>query len=403
MADILFLAHRIPYPPNKGDKIRSWHMLAHLAKSHSVYLGCFVDDPDDMQHVEFLKSICADVCALPIDPTQQKIKSLGGLLRNEALSVAFYKDPRMLAWIDSVLAQGPMKATVLFSSAMGQFIEGRGKALGRTVMDFVDVDSDKWQQYAKFKPWPMSVVFQREHRKLLQFERKIAQLVHHSFFVSHREAELFQSLAPEVASKVGYLNNGVDFDYFSPVHEFTSPYNAGARPLVFTGAMDYWANVDAVEWFARSVLPKVRENVPEAVFYIVGGKPTAAVQGLRDLEGVYITGRVDDVRPYVKHAEVVVCPLRIARGVQNKVLEGMAMGKPVVATSQAFEGIEATPGEDVMVPEGDFGFAAAVTDVLKGRTDPGIGDRARAQVVSRYSWSGNLSVLDQCLALEKDA
>ncbi|MDA5193606.1 TIGR03087 family PEP-CTERM/XrtA system glycosyltransferase [Govanella unica] len=400
MADILFLAHRIPYPPNKGDKIRSWHMLLHLAKRHSVYLGCFVDDPEDMAHVAFLRTICADVCALPINPLHNKIRSLQGLLRDEALSVAFYRDARMTAWVDRVLGQGPMAATVLFSSPVGQFILGRGRVCGRTVMDFVDIDSDKWRQYAENKPWPMSWIYQREQRKLLAFERKMAATVQSSLFVSPKEAELFQKLAPEVAARVGHLNNGVDFNYFSPDHVFPSPYKMGERALVFTGAMDYWANVDAVDWFARAIFPQIRAAAPDTVFYIVGGKPMAAVQALRSLPGVVVTGRVEDVRPYVAHAALAVCPLRIARGIQNKVLEGMAMAQPVVATPQAFEGIEATPGEHLLVADGVDDFAATVLDVLSGRVDPELGARARNCVMTNYSWDQNLKVLDILLDIQ---
>lgn len=402
MADILFLAHRIPYPPNKGDKIRSWHMLAHLARHHSVYLGCFVDDPEDMAHVPFLREICEDVCALPINPLQKKILSLQGLLRGEALSVAFYRDARMSAWVDRVLSQGPMAATVLFSSPVGQFILGRGRACGRTVMDFVDIDSDKWRQYAESKPWPLSWIYNREQRTLLAFERKMAAVVNRSLFVSPKEAELFQHLAPEVAARVGHLNNGVDFHYFSPDHAFPSPYKAGEKALVFTGAMDYWANVDAVDWFARAIFPMIRASVPEARFYIVGGKPTAKVQALQALPDVVVTGRVEDVRPYVAHAAAVVCPLRIARGIQNKVLEGMAMARPVVASEQAFEGIDATPGRDLLVADGVETMAAAVLAVLQGQADPAMGQRARQCVMERYSWDANLRQLDHLLEIHED-
>lgn len=398
MADILFLAHRIPYPPNKGDKIRSWHLLAHLAKRHRVHLGCFVDDPADFAHVPFLQDLCADVIALPLDPGQARVRAVKGALRGEALSLGYYRDARLEQWVEATVSRNRIAATVLYSSPMAQYALSRRESLGRLIMDFVDVDSDKWRQYAKSRRWPMSMVYRREARTLLAFERKVAATVDMSFFVSDAEAALFRKLAPESAARIGTLKNAVDHGYFSPAHKFASPFEADEQALVFTGAMDYWANVDAVDWFAREVLPQIREAAPNAVFYIVGGNPTPKVTALADLPGVRVTGRVPDVRPYLAHGAVVVCPLRIARGIQNKVLEGMAMARPVVATPQAFEGIEATPGSDLLVAETPGAFAAEVIRILRGEQDPVLGERARAQILARYGWEPTLRILDECIA-----
>ncbi len=402
MAEILFLAHRIPYPPDKGDKIRSWNILANLAKRHTVYLGCFVDDPADMVHVPFLKDLCEDVLALPLAARPAKVRSLAwGFRSGQALSLGYYWDIRMRRWVDRVIGEGAMAATYLYSSPMGQYITSRRKQMGRIVMDFVDVDSDKWRQYAESKRWPVSWVYNREQRTLLEFERKIAATVDRSLFVSNKEAELFRTLAPESAHKIGHLNNGVDFDYFSPEHGFASPFEANEKAIVFTGAMDYWANVDAVDWFARSIFPAVHTADPNARFYIVGGKPTAAVTALAQMPGVVVTGRVPDVRPYVAHASAVVCPLRIARGIQNKVLEGMAMAKPVIATPEAFEGIDATPGQDLIVTADAAAMTKTVLDSLKGAIDPEIGRRARSRVVDLYSWKNSLHSLEHDLGIEE--
>lgn len=398
MADILFLAHRIPYPPNKGDKIRSWHLLAHLAKRHRVHLGCFVDDPADFAHVPFLQDLCADVIALPLDPGQARVRAVKGALRGEALSLGYYRDARLDQWVAQAVTQNRIAATVLYSSPMAQYALNRRASLGRLIMDFVDVDSDKWRQYAKSRRWPMSMVYRREARTLLSFERQVAAMVDMSFFVSEAEAELFRKLAPESAARIGALQNAVDHGYFSPAHEFASPFGPEEQPLVFTGAMDYWANVDAVDWFAREVLPQIRAALPQAVFYIVGGNPAPKVRALADLPGVRVTGRVPDVRPYVAHGAVVVCPLRIARGIQNKVLEGMAMARPVVATPQAFEGIEATPGEHLLVAERPEDFAAEVVRIVRAGGDPELGARARTQILTHYGWEPSLRLLDDCIS-----
>lgn len=207
---------------------------------------------------------------------------------------------------------------------------------------------------------------------------------------------MFRAMAPESADKIHHLNNGVDFDYFSPARSYDTPYDdgEGAPCLVFTGAMDYWANVDAVVWFAEEVFPAVRAAEPRARFIIVGGKPAAAVRALASIPGIEVTGRVPDVRPYVAHAAMAVAPLRIARGVQNKVLEAMAMEKIVVATGQAAEGIDAKAGAELLVADDADGFAQTVIDVLRGKVDPGIGARARRRIVASYDWSAGLKLLE---------
>lgn len=394
MEDLLFLAHRIPYPPDKGDKIRSWHMLRHLARDWRVHLGAFVDDPADWDHVEVLKGVCADVCLRPLHPRIGKLRALSGLMTGKALTLPYYQDALLERWVQAKLAAG-VRTVVVYSSAMAQFVLTADGT--RRIMDFVDIDSDKWRQYAPTKTWPLSWLYAREGRKLLEWERRVAQAFDASLFVSAAEARDFRRLAPESVRKVGYFNNGVDTDYFSPAHGFDSPFPSQCRPLVFTGAMDYWPNAEAVTWFAQEVLPQVRRAVPEACFYIVGSRPGGAVLALTGA-GVEVTGRVPDVRPYLAHAAAVVAPLRIARGIQNKVLEGMAMGKAVVATSQALEGIAAQAGKEVLLAADASAQAKAVLTLL-GDQDKAreLGQAARQRVDADYTWAPNLARLDALL------
>jgi len=394
MEDLLFLAHRIPYPPDKGDKIRSWHMLRHLVGNWRVHLGAFVDDPADWAHAEVLRGVCADVCLRPLHPRTGKLRALTALATGEALTLPYYRDRVMARWVESRLAAG-VQAVVVYSSAMAQFVmQAEGT---RRVMDFVDIDSDKWRQYAPTKPWPLSWLYAREARKLLEWERRVARAFDASLFVSEAEARDFRVLAPESAPKVGFFNNGVDTDYFSPAHAFDSPFPAAGRALVFTGAMDYWPNVDAVAWFAREVLPRVRRAAPDVRFYIVGSRPAPDVRALAG-EAVTVTGRVPDVRPYLAHAAAVLAPLRIARGIQNKVLEGMAMAQAVVATPQALEGIAARPGEEVWVAEDAAAQAEQILGLLRARDRAReMGAAARRRVVADYTWTPNLARLDALL------
>jgi sugar transferase (PEP-CTERM/EpsH1 system associated) len=288
----------------------------------------------------------------------------------------------------------PIDRIVVFSSPMAQYAEAYPHA--RRVVDFCDVDSDKWRQYADKKPWPMSWLYRHEARQLLAYERRVARETDASLFVSQPEAQLFRDLAPESEARVGFFNNGVDTDYFSPARDYDNPYPPGEQALVFTGAMDYWPNIDAVQWFAQQVLPALRERHPALSFTIVGARPAPAVQQLAALPGVRVTGTVPDVRPWLAHAALSVAPLRIARGIQNKVLEAMAMAKTVVVSAQALEGIEAEPGRELLLAEDAPRFIEAVEGAL-ARPDPQVGRNARARVEARYGWDANLSRVDALL------
>ena len=394
MEDLLLLVHRIPYPPNKGDKIRSYHLLKHLAQHYRVHLATFVDDADDWQHVPRVQALCASSHFSPLNPKLARIRSLGALFANRSLSLDYYRDAALKSWTADAMRSHNIKRIVVFSSAMAQYAEPFADA--RRVVDFCDVDSAKWQQYAEQKSWPMSMLYGHEAKQLLAYERKVTVDTDAALFVSQPEAELFRKLAPESVNKIGFFNNGVDTEYFSAAHAMSSPYASGAQVVVFTGAMDYWPNIDAVTWFANEVLPKLRARLPQVVFYIVGARPTAAVQALGKLDGVTVTGTVPDVRPYIAFADVAVAPLRIARGIQNKVLEAMSMATPVVASAEALEGIDAQHGVEVILANGAAEFDSIVAGLLGASAESrqAIGAAARTRVEQRYSWPSNLARLE---------
>jgi sugar transferase (PEP-CTERM/EpsH1 system associated) len=395
--NLLLLIHRIPYPPNKGDKIRSYHLLKHLAQHYKVFLATFVDDPDDWQYVPHVQALCALSYFGALKPRTARVRSLGALAAGRSLSLDYYNDRKMHSWVRDVMARQPISRVVVFSSSMAQYAEPFADA--RRVVDFCDVDSDKWRQYAEKKSWPMSWLYRHEARQLLAYERHVAQVCDAALFVSAPEAELFRQLAPESAAKTGYFNNGVDTDYFSPARAYANPYQSGTQALVFCGAMDYWPNVDAVQWFARAILPAVRARHPQAMFYIVGARPSGEVQALAALDGVHVTGTVPDVRPFVAHAALSVAPLRIARGIQNKVLEAMSMAKTVVVSPQALEGIDAAPGRAVLLAHDAAEFSAQVTLALDA-PDPALGTAARDTVEQHYGWSSHLSRVQTLLEVE---
>jgi sugar transferase (PEP-CTERM/EpsH1 system associated) len=262
------------------------------------------------------------------------------------------------------------------------------------VLDMVDVDSEKWVTYAETARFPARQVWAREGRTLLAFERQAAARFDRCLFVSEHEWQRFVSLAPEAVGNTGWIANGVDFDHFSPANAFPPPFAGDGADLVFTGFMDYLPNIDAAQWFAREVLPMLRRSVPHARFWIVGAAPAEEVRALAALPGVRVTGRVPDTRPYLAAADIVVAPLRIARGIQNKLLEAMAMARPVIATPEAFQGVRAQPGRDILLARGADETVQRIIDVLDGRHAT-MGTAARAAVVASHQWSMTLRPLDQ--------
>ena len=394
MEDLLLLIHRIPYPPNKGDKIRSYHLLKHLARDYKVHLATFVDDADDWQHVPTVEKMCASSHFASLNPTLARVRSLSALVKNRSLSLDYYRDATLERWVDQTVAAHKIERVLVFSSAMAQYADKYPNA--RRVVDFCDVDSDKWRQYADKKSWPMSWLYRHEANQLLSYERQVAREYDASLFVSAPEADLFRQLAPESDARIGFFSNGVDTDYFSPAAAGASPFKDGERAIVFTGAMDYWPNVDAVQWFAAEAMPLLRARFPDLTFYIVGARPTPAVLELAKQPNIVVTGTVPDVRPYIAHARAAVAPLRIARGIQNKVLEAMAMATPVVVSPQALEGIEAEPGKELLLAQDAAGFADAVA-VLLARSGNDMGLAARARVERKYSWPSNLACIGERL------
>ena len=407
MANILYLVHRLPYPPNKGDKVRSYNLLKHLLKQHHVFLGTFIDDPEDEAHIATLRDMCTELHVAKLIPRLAKIRSLNGLLADEPLTLRYYRDASLQAWVDNTCNQHQIDAAVIFSSAMAQYVEDKSRL--PTVIDFVDVDSAKWTQYAPKHRWPMSWLYRREGEYLLDYERKMAAQADRSFFVTEAEVALFASLAPECGVRVEAMCNGVDADYFSPDPLRSSPFqidqpNAKSAtsahreiPIVFTGAMDYWPNVDAVTWFAKEVLPGLLQHRPEARFYIVGRSPTPEVLALAS-EHIVVTGTVPDVRPYLQHAGVVVAPLRLARGIQNKILEAMAMERPVIASAECAAAVDAEKGTELLTAITATEFITAIdTQLANPEIAIQIGHAARARVIARYSWEAHMSHIDRYL------
>lgn len=397
---VLFLAHRIPYPPNKGDKIRSFHILKRLAERHEVYLGCLVDQEADLEFVPYLRKLVERVELARLHPRFARVKSLLAVLRGRSLSVSYFYSSSLQSKLDAIVRSCGIEAIFCSSSPMAEYVfRSRHRDVfcsALRVMDLIDVDSEKWLQYAAHRPFWERWLYRYEGRALATYESRILRAFDEVLVVSEAERNLLAGREGAVA-RVTAMSNGVDLQYFSPLHG--GEVLSREPLLVFTGVMDYWPNVDGMRWFIERVLPRIRAAVPSVRLVIVGSRPNAEVRRLAAAAGVTVTGSVDDVRSYLAAASVSVVPLRVARGIQNKVLEAMAMGKPVVSTPAALEGLQAIPGRDLIVAADDREFADAVVALL---SDPSraaaLGRNARARVECAYSWNGNLAPLDELIS-----
>jgi sugar transferase (PEP-CTERM/EpsH1 system associated) len=389
---LLLLCHRIPYPPNKGDKIRAYHLLKFLAEHYDVHLGSFIDDPLDWKYISDVDAICKSTHFVKLDPLQAKIKCLKGFFSGQALSVPYYNSKSLENWVGTAVKTHNIKKAMVVSSVMAQFLANPALQLDRKIIDIVDIDSDKWMQYSAMKTWPMSWVYQREARTLLEYEKEAVNCFDTSFFVSSAEAEMFKSKVGDLQDKVSFYNNGVDNDYFSLSGNLPNPYSLTKKPIVFTGAMDYWPNIDAVKWFVKEVFPTLYRNNPALTFYIVGSNPSDDVLQLAKIDGVVVTGRVEDIRPYIEYSYICVAPMRVARGIQNKVLEAMAMEKAVVVSTMGLEGINAKDGLEVLVADSAEDFINTISKMQESKIDR-IGTAARMRVKKDFNWSQSLPVV----------
>ncbi|GGD52473.1 TIGR03087 family PEP-CTERM/XrtA system glycosyltransferase [Erythrobacter arachoides] len=397
--DILFLAHRLPFPPDRGDKIRSHHVLKALAAIAPVHVGCLAETPEDFDYEAELAAIAASHCM----PRRTKPVSLAGmeaLVRREPVSLSAFRSPELGRWVEHTLATRHIAAIYVFSGQMGQFVPAGYK--GRLVVDLVDVDSAKFEAYALERSGPRGWIDAREARLLRQVEAGLASRAAATLLVSEAEAELLRSRVGREHVIVP-LANGIDCVAYDPGIVTPHPELAADGPhFVFTGQMDYAPNVDAVQRFAQNILPHIRKVDPAACFHIVGRAPTADVLRLGEGSGVRVWGAVPDVRPFLAGATMVVAPLTIARGVQNKVLEAMAMARCVIASREAATGIDARHGRDWVVAESDKAFVTTALHLLARPAErEDIARAARAFVLGTLGWQATTADLPALLGYTK--
>ncbi len=403
MGEILFLAHRVPFPPNRGDKIRAHHLLKKLAQIGPVHVGCLAENAEDRKAIEGIASLAKSYCV----PDRRKPLVLAGaeaVLSNKPVSLTAFHSPRLDHWVKRVIASERIETIVVFSGQMGQYVPADFD--GRVVIDLCDVDSAKFENYAENgdKVW----INAREARLLAREEERLSLRSDATFLISENEAELFLSRVKQPAgANVQVMGNGIDAEFFDPRAVAAHPDLASSKGphLVFTGQMDYLPNEQAALWVIDHLMPKLRQVAPLAQFHVVGRNPTVSLKARQGVSGATIWGEVPDVRPFIAGAGAILAPMAIARGVQNKVLEAMSMARPVVLTEQAATGIEALNGTHWMVTDLD---PEAMCDGLNQLfSDPELAQRmgaaARDFVLANHAWDAMLEPLERSLLDREEA
>lgn len=384
---ILFVTHRIPYPPTFGSKVRAFNMIKHLAQRHEVTVMSLARSDDEARDAQGLARHCQAFQSFRVHDPVQKLKMLATLPTPLSASEAYFHSVDMQRAVDRALARRSFDLVVAHCSAVGHYVE-RAAGLPK-LMDLCDVDSRKWLDFAGFKPWPLSWGYRWEGHRVARAERRQLERFDRLTVATAGEATLLGDTA--LAERVDWFSNGVDLDYFSPAAGDYDPDR-----IVFVGRMDYFPNEQCMQEFCNSVWPRLFAARPRLRLEIVGADPTARVRALAGINGVSVTGAVADVRPHVRRAALTVAPLQIARGTQNKILESMAMGVPVLASSAAAAGVDARAGEHLLVADSPDQLVEAIVRVTGDANErERLAQAGRARVEAKYTWPCALERLDR--------
>jgi sugar transferase (PEP-CTERM/EpsH1 system associated) len=388
--NLLMLVHRVPYPPNRGDRIRSFHLLKHLAERATVYLATLADEPLERETPTALRRYCREFAIEPLGPSRW-VNAVASLATGRSATEGLFRSGPLRQIINGWTKAVPFDAVVAFCSSMTQYLDLPALANSKTIVDLVDVDSQKFLDYANARSSWKSWLYRLEGQRLRTLEKSIARRANAVTLVSQAEAEIYRSFCPN--DKTLAVPNGVDLDYFQPQSE--PPAN---NRCIFVGALDYPPNIDAMQWFCQDVWPGVRTALPDATLAIVGRNPNSALRQLGNIPGVEVVGSVPDVRPHMAAASVAIAPLRIARGIQNKVLEALAMGMPTIVSPAALEGLALEPGRHVLQAQSADQWVSAISRICGDRAAAAkLGAAGRCFVESAHSWTACLRLLDDVL------
>lgn len=387
---ILFVCHRLPFPPNRGGKIRPFNMIQHLSRKHEVVVASLAETEQELRDGAGLEKHCAEVIAELLPKPVRWRQACMALFTQEPSSVAYFRSKELHRKVQHKLREQKMDCVIVHCAFVAQYVIGWEG--GFRWLDYGDLDSGKWAEYGEHRSFPLSLGYRLEAEKLRKYETTLAALFHQCTVTTQGELDMYASLG--ASTPCGVIPNGVDASYFSRPVQGTE----NSRVIAFLGRMDYYPNIDGILYFSQNILPIIQKTIPDATLRVIGSNPSLRIRELAHIPGVTVTGHVPDVRPFLADAAVAIAPLRLARGTQNKILESMAMGIPVIATPQAAKGISAIAGKHLLVADGPEAFAKQVIDVLQTRElRRSLSEAARKQVELMHHWPSSMEILDEIL------
>jgi polysaccharide biosynthesis protein PslH len=387
---ILLLTHRLPYAPNRGDRIRAYHLVRVLAAVHEVHLVSLIHDADEQAHLRCVPATLASAHGVRVNRWARLFDAAVALPGSRPLTHVLLHSPAMRPLLEKLSVRSPPDVVLAYGTGMARYAFEQPLAARPCILDMVDVDSEKWAALAQISPFPLSLVYSREARLLRRFEQHAVQRSRATMVVTDRECSLLDSIVPDGGALV--VPNGVDVNAFRPVN---AP--AVEPRVVFCGVFNYGPNEAGARWLASKVWPRVLEAEPQATLTFVGAKPTAAVMKLADNPTIRVTGSVEDVRPFLWEAAVSVAPLQVARGVQNKVLEAIAAGLPCVVTPEVLDGLPLTARGACQVASSAETFADRIVWLL-GQSPQARRAIADTADLTSLSWEQQLAPLVELLA-----
>lgn len=384
---ILYLCHRFPFPPKRGGKIRPFNMIKHFAQQHEVTVASLARSPEEAREGEGIAPYCKHYAMVQVRAPVQAVRMVARLPTPVPSSFGYFYSAELAQRVRTLLERERFDLIFVHCSSVARYVE-QVRDIPK-ILDFGDMDSQKWLEYARYKPFPLSAGYWLEAKKLEREERRLARQFDLCTTTTRTEWETLESFATGVATD--WFPNGVDHDYFAPSEADYDP-----DTICFVGRMDYYPNQECMFDFCANVLPRIQARRATATLLIVGAEPTPEVRKLGELRGVTVTGSVPDVRPYLQRSALMVAPLNIARGTQNKILEAMASGVPVVTSRIAAGGVDAVAHEHFLVADTPEAHAAAALSVMADRGErQRLAQAGRSRMLSHHEWGRSMQRLDE--------
>lgn len=401
--NVLLLAHRVPYPPNKGEKIRTFHQLSHLLnKGHNVVVAAPLENKPERQFALQLQNKL-DVRVVHALLPKRWLRFASGLIKNKPISVTYFYSKKLQQQVNELIETGNHDTLLCTSSALADYILNKTTLQKiqqkkiRLVMDFMDLDCLKWQQYSEKSPWLLSAIYKREAKLLSRTEQQILATFDASIFVSEDEKSLLTTDS-KLRDKIHVVTNGVDTSVYHPGQNTAERPSTTSPTFLFTGVMNYLPNENAVIWFAKTVWPLAVEKYPQAQFIIAGMQPSKSVTKLGQQKGIVVTGFVEDILPYYQESDLMVAPFKVARGIQNKVIQALASGLPVITSTEGAAGISCTVGKHLLVANSAAEIVQAIETLLNDKEQyRNLQQAGLALIEEKYSWAVENDKLESIL------